>query len=292
MKKIALTMAFLLSLCSFTACGKAEDSETETSKGTSVSSEEETSVTETTTEAETTEEETTETETTEAETTRTEESKAEETTAKAEKSDIKKNEADNGETTASQPAAAENTDFKRGVVDDDVYISEYGGIKFKAPEGWTFAKDDYILSMMNIGLDIVASDNAAVTKAMLEQIAIYDALCMDEKTGQSILVQYENLAKEVPDPDKFTMDDYFAATDKLLSSMDAFKYTKKGEPETVTFAGKEFQKVVYTAEYAGFTMEQIYYVRRRDKCIQIVAFSSGMTGGDMTEYEKYFESIE
>ena len=282
MKKAALIMSFLLTVCSFTACGNTEEKSSEGAEKTAVTtSAEETTEAETTTEAEETEEETTEADTTEAED-KDAEKDSEETTAAD--SDSDSSDEDN-----SKLAAAENTDFKRGVVDGDVYTSEYGGIKFKAPEGWTFAKDDYILSLMNIGLDVLG-DDTAMTKAMLDQVAIYDALCMDQTTGQNIIIEYENLAKEVPDPDKFTMNDYFDAIDKMLTTMSTVSYKRAGEPEEVTLAGQTYTKVVYTADYSGQTIEQTYYARRVGKFMQAIAMS-GTSGEDMTKFENCFEAL-
>lgn len=279
MKKTALTLAFLLSLCSFTACGSTNESDSASSKSVVSSSEEESSEEETTTEAEESEEETTEAETTEAE--------EEETTASEDKDTDEK---DSEDEEAEKPAAAENTDFKRGTVKDNVYTNEFAGIKFTAPEGCTFAKDDYILSMMNIGLDVMGNDTA-ITKAMLEQVAIYDAVCVNQTNGMSIMVEFENLAKEVPDPDKFTVDDYIEAIDKQLSAQTTIKFSKKGDTETVTMAGKEFTKLVYTAEINGISMEQVYYVRREGKFMLGIIASSGQSNEDMTAYEKNFEAL-
>ena len=278
MKKTALTLAFLLTLCSFTACGDTSSTD-EASKSVSSSSAAESSEEETTETETTTEEETTEAETTEAE------ESAEDT---AEESDAETSEEKSAD--EENLPAAENTDFKRGVVEDNVYKSEYAGFRLTAPEGWTFAQDDYILNMMNISVDLM-NNNTELTKAMLDQVAIYDAVCIDQATGRSIMIEYENLAKEVPDPDKFTVDDYIASIDKQLSAISAITFTRKGEPETVTLGGEEFTRVVYSAETNGMTVDQVYYMRRVDKFMLGIVASSGTTGEDMTAYEQNFAAL-
>ncbi len=167
MKKTALTLAFFLTLCSFTACGdtsSTDDASKSVSSSSTVESSEEETEAETTTAEESSEEETTE----------AEESEEETSADEAEES----SDSDTAETSKSEQPAAENTDFTRGVVEDNVYTSEFAGLKFTAPDGWTFAKDDYILSMMNISLDVMGNNNE-ITKAMLDQVAIYDAVCLD-----------------------------------------------------------------------------------------------------------------
>ena len=89
--------------------------------------------------------------------------------------------------------------FERGTIDGSSYTSSFGSIKFTAPDGWTYANDEYIANMMNIGMDLVGK-NDDLTKAMLEQTTIYDTICMEQTTGKNIIFMYENLAKEVPDP--------------------------------------------------------------------------------------------
>ena len=279
MKKTALTLAFFLTLCSFTACGdtsSTDDASKSVSSSSTVESSEEETEAETTTAEESSEEETTE----------AEESEEETSADEAEES----SDSDTAETSKSEQPAAENTDFTRGVVEDNVYTSEFAGLKFTAPDGWTFAKDDYILSMMNISLDVMGNNNE-ITKAMLDQVAIYDAVCLDQSTGRSIMIEYENLAKEVPDPDSFTTQDYLDAIDKQLSAISAISFSKKSEPETVTVAGQEFTRVVYTAEANGATIEQVYYVRREGKFMLGIIASSGTTTEDMTAYEKNFASL-
>ena len=261
MKKAALFTALLLTLCSFTACGDDTSSEKSDKSNSSSSTEE------------TTAEKETEAETTEADEENTTESDDEKT---------------------SQPAAAENTDFKRGTVDGDVYTSDFAGMKFTAPEGWTFAGDDYILSMMNISLDTVG-DDLAVNKAILDQVAIYDAMCVDQKTGANVIVEFENLAKEVPNPDQYTVDDCIESLDKQLSAMSAIAYEKKST-ETVTLADQEYTRVIYKADVnangISTTMEQVFYVRREGKFLVCIIASNGQSNEDMTTFEKNFEAID
>lgn len=269
MKKAALFTALLLTLCSFTACGDDSSSEKSDKSNSSSSTEE------------TTAEKETEAETTEAE---------EENTSEA---DDKTTTAADDETT-SQPAAAENTDFKRGSVDGDVYTSDFAGIKFTAPKDWTFAGDDYILSMMNISLDTVG-DDLAVNKAILDQVAIYDAMCIDQSTGANVIIEFENLAKEVPDPDKYTVDDCIESLDKQLSAMSAIEYEKKST-ETVTLADQEYTRVIYKADVnangISATMEQVFYVRREGKFLVCIIASNGQSNEDMTTFEKNFEALD
>ena len=261
MKKIALTLAFLLTLCSFTACGNDSSSEKKSDSSS----------------VETTTEESTEAETTE------EASESTTTAADEEEAATKADAEDKG------TEAAEGNGLTRGTVEGNVYTSEFAGIKFTAPEGWTFAKDDYILSMMNISLDTLG-DDLAVNKALLDQAVIYDALCMDQKTGANIIFEYENLAKEVPDPDKYTMDDIIASFDKQLAAITAIKY-EKIKADKVTIAGQEYEKLVYHADYNSISMDQVFYIRREGNLVFCIIASNGQSGEDMTVYEKNIEAL-
>ena len=263
MKKIALTLAFILTLCSFTGCKDKKSEKADKSTSSSKS--------------ETTDETTTEAEATEAE---------------GNSKNADENKENNSDDNEDDPQEEDNDDinFKRGKIEDGVYSNEFADIKFAAPEGWTFADDEYILKMMNISLDKIG-DDTAITQELLDQAVIYDAFCMDQTTGKNIIFEFENLEKEVPNPDEYTMDDIIAAFDQQLAAIDAIEY-KKVKTDTTTIAGKEYTRLVYQADMGGvISIEQVFYIRRDGNLVFCIIASNGQSGEDMTTYEDKFETL-
>lgn len=191
----------------------------------------------------------------------------------------------------SSEAQPVNMGIERGSVRNGVYTSDFANLKFTAPEGWEFASDEYIASMMNISLEVTGNNND-LTKTILEQTTIYDALCKEQSTGKNILIMYENIAKEVPDPTNFTVDDYVDAVEKQFDSMTNLTFTKKSSREYVIINGEEYLKQVLTVKYdqMNYETEQIYYARKVGNFMLAIIASSGTTSDDMSVYEKNFEN--
>lgn len=257
-KTLKITMSFLLALCTLTGCGSDAGSDEKSDKK---------SKTETTTVAEAT----------------TEESE-EKTTVK---DDEKTTDADKGST----PSAAEGTDFKRGVVDGNVYTNEFAGFKLTAPDDWKFADDETILQMMNLGAETAYSSNADAVKKIVEQATISDALCMNSTSTQNITIAYENLNKNIALSTDTTAEDYYAILEKQLAVIPTITYTKESGPETIQMAGKDFLKAVFKAEMNNLELEQAYYLRREGDFILAISCTAYNMNEDISTFENYFSAL-
>lgn len=260
MKKttLKLTMAFLLAVCTLTGCGNSSSSDKKSDKKDKA---------ETTTVAEATTEKATE--------------KEEETTAE-------KTEADKDAT----PSAAEGTDFKRGVVEGNVYTNEFAGFKLTAPDGWKFADDEVILQMMNLGAETAYSNNADAVKKIVEQATISDALCMNSSSTQNITISYENLNKNIALSTDTTVEDYYSILERQLAAVPTITYTKTAGPETVTMAGKDFLKATFKAEMNNLELEQAYYLRREGDFILAISCTAYNMDEDISTFESYFSALD
>lgn len=269
MKKTTLkvTMAFLLALCTLTGCGSDSGSDKKSDKKSKA---------ETTTVAE----ETTEEKETESE---------EETTVNGdEKTTEDVTDADKD----SAPAAAEGTDFKRGVVEGNVYKNEFAGFKFTAPDGWNFASDETILQMMNLGAQTAYSSNADAVKDIVEQSTISDALCMNKTSTQNVTIAYENLNKNPLLNTDITAEDYYAILEKQLAAVPTITYTKESGPETIQMAGKDFLKAVFSAKMNNLELEQAYYLRREGDFLLAISCTAYNLEDDISIFESYFSALD
>ncbi|MDE5947021.1 MAG: hypothetical protein K2G63_06950 [Oscillospiraceae bacterium] len=190
--------------------------------------------------------------------------------------------------------------FEKGSVSGNTYSSSFSNIKFESPDGWTFATDEELSQSMNEGVDVVGDDigfkDAELNKKLIEKTTIYDMMASNEYTGENIIVLYENIKAYGLDPDEFSETDYINQVKKNLTTMnnDTLSYTQKGGIETVNMAGMDFTKTTFTAEIKGYdvSIEQIYYVHKTGDYMTGIILSSGISGNDMSIYEKCFTANE
>lgn len=265
MKKIALLLAMLMSVSAFTACGDNDDDDDDKKSSSSYESEEDSK--------------------------KDEKEDSDEDETEPEEDETEPEEDETESTTEKTITAAKGTDFKRGTVDGDVYTSDYSGVKFTLPSGWEFMSDEDVLATMNVGLDMTDSN---FTAELMEQVAIYDAVANNPATQESIIIMYENISKTVPDPDNFTVEDYYDSALKSASQMmNGVTITGDDKTETVDIGGTEYIKYDMLTSYDdyGFELTQTYLGRKIDNFIFVIAYTSGLEGGSVDDYMSCLDSI-
>lgn len=280
MKKIALLLAMLMSVSAFTACGDNDDDD-DNKKSSSYSSEDDSKKKD----KDDSDEDEDETDPEEDET------DPEEDETEPEEDETEPEEDETEPATEKTPTAAKDTDFERGTVDGDVYSSDYSGVQFTLPSGWSFMSEEDVLATMNIGFDVTGSD---LTAELLNQLVIYDSVANNSLTGESIMFMYENISKTAPDPDSFTVEDYYEAAIKSASQMmSGVTLTGSDETEAVDIGGTEYLKYEMNISYDdyGFELTQTYFGRKIDNFIFIISYTSGLEGGSPDDYMSCFDSI-
>ncbi|MCM1006655.1 MAG: hypothetical protein NC485_01800 [Ruminococcus flavefaciens] len=281
MKKIALLLAMLMSVSAFVSCGDNDDDD-DNKKSSSYSSEDDSKKKD----KDDSDEDEDETDPAEDET------EPEEDETKPEEDETDPEEDETEPATEKTPTAAKDTDFERGTVDGDVYSSDYSGVQFTLPSGWAFMSEEDVLATMNIGFDVTGSD---LTAELLDQLVIYDSVANNSLTGESIMFMYENISKTAPDPDSFTVEDYYEAAIKSASQMmSGVTLTGSDETEAVDIGGTEYLKYEMNISYDdyGFELTQTYFGRKIDNFIFIISYTSGIEGGSPDDYMSCFESID
>ena len=279
MKKIALLLAMLMSVSAFVACGDNYDDDDKKSSS-SYESEEDSK-----------KKDKDDSDEDEKKSDDEDETEPKEDETEPEEDETEPEEDETEPATEKTPTAAKNTDFERGTVDGDVYTSDYSGVKFTLPSGWEFMSEEDVLATMNIGFDVTGS---ALTAELLDQVVIYDSVANNSLTGESIMFMYENISKTVPDPDSFTVEDYYeAALNSASQMMDGVTLTGSDETETVDIDGTEYIKYEMHTSYDdyGFELTQTYFGRKIDNFIFIIAYTSGLEGGSPDDYMSCFESL-
>ena len=285
-KKIAFIMSIVMMGSMFTGCGSSDDSSSssrsskKSSASTSEASDEEDDEEEASKskkEKKTTEAET-ETETEEETEAETEEEKIIELPTKDENA---------AEPTTEEKSAAKGTSYKRGEVKDGVFHSDYLGIDFKTPEGWSELSEAQMFSIMNVGLEITGNSDL-IDEALLEQAMIYDYAAKSPGNG-SITFSLENLKKEnAALAASYTEEDYIEALNQQLKNVNSITFEEVTSPEKIELCGNTYYKVHQKASYGGSKLNQAYYIRKLDDFMVLLVFTSGADGEDMTKYEANF----
>ena len=142
----------------------------------------------------------------------------------------------------------------RGTVDtNNVYRSEFAGITFTLPEGFRYADDTEIASMMNVGAELLNKEDLT---EILEQTALYDMVAKDDYYGTSVMVMFEKATGDV------SVEYYLNNVKKGLEAVTAYNYEISGDITTQTVGGREYK--VLTATVPTYGLTQKYYVEKKD----------------------------
>lgn len=287
-RKLALLLA-MMSVCMFASCGDSDDDK-------SSSSSESSSVSESSDESESSENSDKEDESSDKDESEDESSVKDESSDDDEKSEASEDEEDSSEVSESESSesGAESSDgsFTLGTVENGVYTSEFSGLSFTAPDNMSFASEEEILEMMNLGADLLDDSRVDLYMELAKQTTVYDMVASDPTTGDNVMVMYENLSTYGSSAD-YDVDTYVAALEAQMDMMasSGLTYTKKSSG-TVNLSGMDFAKVEFEATYDtyGYTTTQTYYVAKQDDYIIAVITTLGMMSDveDASVYEQYF----
>lgn len=89
----------------------------------------------------------------------------------------------------------------RGTWEGDLYLNSYMDLAFKEPDGWKHSTDEQIVDLFELDSSLLDDDGTFDYNLEQDQ-NIYDMVCMDPLTGDSISIFYENLYVSM------TMDEY------------------------------------------------------------------------------------
>lgn len=141
-----------------------------------------------------------------------------------------------------------------------VYTNTFAGIKFTAPESWSFYTDEEIMELMEIGSDMLNDDDALAYELSM-QATIYSMMAENAETGASVQIMFENLA--LVGALGYSADDYADSIASQLEDLTEIEY-EVGEKSNKTIAGEDYVVIPTTANSMGVDMEQYYLMRKID----------------------------
>lgn len=150
-------------------------------------------------------------------------------------------------------AGGDDVEFSRGVVDGNVYTSEFAGITFTAPDGFRYYSDEEIAVANGISDELLDVDTV--------ETVVYDMYCINETNGSTIAVNFENLGAL-----------YGALLDEeafLELSLETFKTTFESagiginsmETGTIEISGQEFNCVDLVVDFGGVVLYETMIVK-------------------------------
>ena len=195
------------------------------------------------------------------------------------------------EAAASQSESSHSTwtaeEFEHGTVSDDIYVSKYAGLAVTLPKDWRFYSDKELMAQMNLSVDV--TDAAAVKAALLKQDTFCDCIMVDDAAGTNVIIAYENLAKETPNPVDYSIDDYIAALDERFAKDLTATHTKLSSTDFI-LGGAPCKKVVYSTPHNGDELHQFYYFRKIGGFLHMVLITTTDPSG-VPDIEEHFSAL-
>ncbi|MCL2857637.1 MAG: hypothetical protein FWE19_07985 [Oscillospiraceae bacterium] len=146
--------------------------------------------------------------------------------------------------------------LERGVIEDDVYISDFLGLSFTLPEGWDFADEETIAMMMGVGVELIA-ENGGVDLDTASIDALYDMVAYNATTDSNAMLMIERLDTNAQ---PLTSQGQLEALRERLEGIDVFGF-EFGRPFTVWVAGEPFDTLPITVGTDEIQTRQYYLVR-------------------------------
>ncbi len=159
-----------------------------------------------------------------------------------------------------------NSEYTRGNINDDVYESEWIGLRFEADEDMTFATEEEVLQAMGLGMEMLEIEEET-SENMLDyanMASVYEMLASDIY-GNNVILMTEKLMIA-----GFSTAQYIDALKYQLEELTG-KNFDFSEITTVEIGGKEFQRITFTYNVYGLDVNQEYNVMKKgDRMISII----------------------
>ena len=164
----------------------------------------------------------------------------------------RKEEESGREKEASDDEAAEDG-YVRGEITDTTYESEWIGLRYELPEGFTMSGEEEMGAILQAGGEMIYEDKADDIVDYAKMIMVYEMMARD---------RYGNVITLFVEQTKFDIDTYVAAIKMQMESVDTIDVTMDGG-ETAEVGGVEFEKYSLVLDYGGMKVKEDYYLRKQ-----------------------------
>jgi hypothetical protein len=164
----------------------------------------------------------------------------------------------------------------RGRWDGAQYTSEFIGLSFTLPEGWTASTDEEIAAVLGVGADILAEAGNSFTEEMLAIPNVYDMMALNLASGSNVFVLLENLAVQ-PLGILISASAYLDSVSQQIAEveMELFRYVP-GEPFEVELAAQKYEARQLAMQMEDGTVlgTQVYCARKIDGYMAVILVSA------------------
>lgn len=170
----------------------------------------------------------------------------------------------------------------RGVWNNGIYRSEFSGINFTLPNGWSAATDEEIANLLGISADILGDDKQWIIESA-KLTTIYDMMATDPVTNNNLMIIFENLS--LSGSTNISEKDYYEITTTQLETVESLDYTID-EPYTTDING-----IAYLTGHCyetNYGISQHYFIRHQGNYM-ITIIVSIFDGSNINDILKQFE---
>ena len=167
---------------------------------------------------------------------------------------------------------------RRGVIEDDVYASDFLGLSFTLPgEDWSFMDDEYIAARLELGGELIAEHGVELD--VQDDRVLYDMMALCGASDSMIVVMIEDISQMQG------AQRYLQGFKEQLETPGVFEF-EFDEDFQVTLGGQQFDVISASVDIGEVRSQQHYLVRRQgDNMVVVIVFLFGdLTLDDIIEH--------
>lgn len=149
----------------------------------------------------------------------------------------------------------EKKEYAPGKVTDTGYESEFLGLRFTTPEGFTLTAGEELNSLMGEAADAIDDQMNEAQKKAAELAVVYEMMVMNE-TGANATIALEKTSASV---DEYVKSFKSQASELAIQGM---SLKIEGDAEEVELAGAAYTKLAGCVEAENMNIKQDYYFRK------------------------------
>lgn len=185
------------------------------------------------------------------------------------KRDEKDTDDEKKEDSSEQEAEAADDGYVRGEITDTTYESEWIGLRYELPKGFTMSGEEEMDAILQAGGELIYEGAADDIVDYAKMIMVYEMMAKN-RYGDVITLFVEKT--------KFDIDTYVAAIKMQMGNVDTIDVTMD-DGEAVDVGGVEFVKYSLVLDYGGVEVKEDYYLRKQgDRMIcMLIGYSNDET---------------
>ena len=164
--------------------------------------------------------------------------------------------------------------FEPGETEDGQYVSSFADLTFTLPEGWSFATEAELESVMGAGSEVMFGDDLTAQQEYALSSTVYDTMAYAAGGRPNIIVMFENMTRYLGGT-AMSEDAYLESVGNGLTSVENMDYELLGVGSEMLGA---YDYRVLTAYEHTMDIQQKYYVRRVEDYMLCICLT-----GDLSE---------